>query len=654
MFRIILLAAVLCVTQGRLHKPNKVPSLLKADEAFSETSPPMFTKETMPEVSPTLKCVLNLTLQYFVIYTALFIVRTVNQLREEKMTGLQQMLETACTTVTYAPMLSVLFVGTRMRAIQLAQGQTEKYGLPQWWVQDAMYSCSCAVFAQVVLVMLIPVVTGDVAAKTDEDGNLDMSGSAAGGVVAATLSALRYLIMLGLYGGFTAVIIGCFMMEGPEEIWHDLIMLGLYGGFTAVIIGCFMMEGPEEIWHGNQPPVSPALFSTILCTATFFSVYLLVAITKTAVELRGNSEFLEKMGSVLTLAKFTVNFAPMLSILFIGARIRALQMDPKNGNPQRWAQLCFYLCTASLIVQTGMVVLMPLVLKCEVKKGSCEGDVEFKVENDGVGAFLIALRYLALLSMYGGFTAVVASVFLITHPTDPALTPPLSTAMLCTMNLSVQFFGVYLGLFICNTVKQYMQSSTVDKLMMIFEAGQKTVMFAPMLSILFWATRMHAELNVDKLMMIFEAGQKTVMFAPMLSILFWATRMRALQLAKAEDGTIPPTAGPPVWAQDCMYLCTWSVLIQLVLAMVVAALGDEKVEMDENGTVKPPQNANKVMVSIFEAIRYFSLLSMYGGSCAVMTSMFLMTPENIPPYSHQVGMVPPPPSVPTATTKALF
>jgi len=590
MFRIILLAAVLCVTQGRLHKPNKVPSLLKADEAFSETSPPMFTKETMPEVSPTLKCVLNLTLQYFVIYTALFIVRTVNQLREEKMTGLQQMLETACTTVTYAPMLSVLFVGTRMRAIQLAQGQTEKYGLPQWWVQDAMYSCSCAVFAQVVLVMLIPVVTGDVAAKTDEDGNLDMSGSAAGGVVAATLSALRYLIMLGLYGGF-----------------------------TAVIIGCFMMEGPEEIWHGNQPPVSPALFSTILCTATFFSVYLLVAITKTAVELRGNSEFLEKMGSVLTLAKFTVNFAPMLSILFIGARIRALQMDPKNGNPQRWAQLCFYLCTASLIVQTGMVVLMPLVLKCEVKKGSCEGDVEFKVENDGVGAFLIALRYLALLSMYGGFTAVVASVFLITHPTDPALTPPLSTAMLCTMNLSVQFFGVYLGLFICNTVKQYMQSSTVDKLMMIFEAGQKTVMFAPM-----------------------------------LSILFWATRMRALQLAKAEDGTIPPTAGPPVWAQDCMYLCTWSVLIQLVLAMVVAALGDEKVEMDENGTVKPPQNANKVMVSIFEAIRYFSLLSMYGGSCAVMTSMFLMTPENIPPYSHQVGMVPPPPSVPTATTKAPF
>ena len=61
------------------------------------------------------------------------------------------------------------------------------------------------------------------------------------------------------------------------------------------------------------------------------------------------------------------------------------------------------------------------------------------------------------------------------------------------------------------------------------------------------------------MMAVFEAGQKTVMFAPMLSILCWATRMRALQLAKAEDGTIPPTAGPPYWAQDCMYLATWSV-----------------------------------------------------------------------------------------------
>jgi len=247
MLRIFALAALFCASEGHVHSIRKTaPLVLAVEEAVSFTStdidasPPMFTKETMPEVSPTLKCVINLTLQYFVIYTALFIVKTVNNLRDTKMTGLQTMLETACTTVTYAPMLSVLFVGTRMRAIQLSQGQTEKYGIPQRWVQAAMYYCANAVLAQVVLVMLIPVVTGEAAAKTDEDGNLDMSQMQVGGIMASIITGLRYLIMAGLYGGF-----------------------------ATVTYGCFVMEGPKEIWDGNVPPVSPALFSTIILTATF-------------------------------------------------------------------------------------------------------------------------------------------------------------------------------------------------------------------------------------------------------------------------------------------------------------------------------------------------------------------------------------------------
>jgi len=584
MFRLCVGAAVLCASEAFKAASSQEAEATDVSTLLIEmsASPPMFTTESMPDVSPTLKCVINLTVQYFVIYTALFIVKTVNNLRETKMTGLQTMLETACTTVTYAPMLSVLFVGTRMRAIQLSQGQTEKYGLPQWWVQAAMYYCANAVMAQVLLVILLPVVTGEAAAKTDEDGNLDMSQMQVGGIMASVISGLRYLIMAGLYGGF-----------------------------ATVTYGCFAMEGPEEIWDGNVPPVSPALFSTIILTATFFSVYLLVAVVKTTVELSGNSEFLKKLSSLLVLAKFTVNFAPMLAILFIGARIRALQMDPKNGNPQRWAQLCFFACTASLVVQTFMVVIMPFLIDCKVKMGSVEGDVQFETDDQTIMAVVTGIRYLSLLAMYVGFTAVVCSVFLIEHPEDPALTPPLSTAMLCTMNLSAQFFGVYLGLFVCNTAKQYVQSSFVTKAMAVFEAGQKTVMFAPM-----------------------------------LSVLCWATRMRALQLAKAEDGTIPPTAGPQYWAQDCMYLATWSVLVQLVMAMIIPALSGDDIEMDENGCVKTPKNMNPILTMSFEAIRYASLLSMYGGSSAVVAAMFLMTPENIPPYSAGKGMVPPPPQVP--------
>ena len=98
MFRLCVVAALLCASEAfKAHSSHQADAVSTVDVS---ASPPMFTKETMPDVSPTLKCVINLTLQYFVIYTALFIVKTVNNLRDTKMTGLQTMLETACTTAS--------------------------------------------------------------------------------------------------------------------------------------------------------------------------------------------------------------------------------------------------------------------------------------------------------------------------------------------------------------------------------------------------------------------------------------------------------------------------------------------------------------------------------------------------------------------------
>merc|ERR1719321_545164 len=146
---------------------------------------PHFTEETMPKVSPTLQCVMGLTMQYFVIYTCLAIVRTVNEFDAFAFIGVQKILETACTTVTYAPMLSVLFLGARMRAIQLTQGETEKYKLPQPWAQTAMFCCVYAVLGQVIIVLLIPILTHEAEVTTDEHGHLDLSHVESGGTVAA-------------------------------------------------------------------------------------------------------------------------------------------------------------------------------------------------------------------------------------------------------------------------------------------------------------------------------------------------------------------------------------------------------------------------------------------------------------------------------------
>merc|ERR1719355_18607 len=118
------------------------------------------------------------------------------------------------------------------------------------------------------------------------------------------------------------------------------------------------------------------------------------------------------------------------------------------------------------------------------------------------------------------------------------------------MNLTVQYFAVYFILFVLVTVKQF---STPTKV-------------------------------VDSMIYTFEGAQKTIMFAPMLAILFVGCRMRALQIiGVATGGVIPPTAGPQTWAQDAMYLATWSLHVQLIMTILVPLItGASKPEYDES------------------------------------------------------------------------
>jgi hypothetical protein len=547
----------------------------------------------VPPPSVTLQCVLNLTMQYFILYTLLQVLRTANQFCANAVLGWQKILESGCTTVTYAPALCCLFLGCRMRAIQLTQGKTDQYELPQPWVQNAMYTCAYAVLGQVILVLLVPLFTGEASVTTDADGNLDTSNMVGGGIAVLVLTGLRYLVMLSLYGGFATVCVGIHLMEGPEEIWGK----------------------------GGAPEVSPAVACTINLTTQFFIVYLLVALAKTAVDISGPSKFLTKLQGLLSLAKYTQNFVPMLSILFIGARMRALQMDPKFGAPQWWAQYCFYGCTYSVLFQTALLILMPFCTKCECKQGAVEGDCVFVMENQLIGLLMTIFRYVAMLALYGGFSAVCVSVYLIEHPTDPMLTPPISSAMQCVMNLTVQYFGVYLMLFLLISIKQFSNARTG---------------------------------LIDTLIYTFEGAQKTVMFAPMLAVLFIGCRMRALQLILGdnETGVIPPGAGPQTWAQDAMFLATWSLHVQLIMTVLVPLItGAAKPEMDESGNPKAPQGSGKVIGIVFDVIRYLCLISMYGGSVTIMVACYYMTPDTLPPNDAGPlipGLdVPQPPSAPT-------
>ena len=190
-----------------------------------------------------------------------------------------------------------------------------------------MFCCVYAMLVQVITVLFIPILTHEAEVSTDEHGNLDLSHVESGGMVATILSVVRYIIMLAFYSGFTTVIVAVFMMKGPNEIWSN-----------------------EPLTVTSVDGVSPALMSTILLTTMFFTVYLLVAVCKTTVEFIGRTAIITELEGTLALAWYTVNFCPMLAILFIGTGMRALPIDPKHGSPYRWAQMCFYACTGSVRV----------------------------------------------------------------------------------------------------------------------------------------------------------------------------------------------------------------------------------------------------------------------------------------------------------------
>merc|ERR1740130_535837 len=110
-------------------------------------------------------------------------------------------------TLAFAPMLSILFVTTRMYALLI----TNKQGAPQAWVQDGMFMATWSLLISLVMCIASGLVMDNV--EQDEDGNVVSKGG--NSLLRIVLTVIRYLSMLLLYGGITMIIYGLFVMT-PE------------------------------------------------------------------------------------------------------------------------------------------------------------------------------------------------------------------------------------------------------------------------------------------------------------------------------------------------------------------------------------------------------------------------------------------------------
>merc|ERR1719231_129177 len=319
----------------------------------------------------------------------------------------------------------------------------------------------------------------------------------------------------------------------------------------------------------------------------YFLVYAGIQFGKTFQSFSGVDS--SKLTGALEGAIMTMYFAPMAAVLFIGARMRALQMDPINGAPQKWAQNCFYAISYAIMIQCILAVAVPLVLGGSIKKGDKgEGDVEYEVNNKMLGSCLTVVRWFVMISVYLGIAAVIWSVFAIEHPQGPQYTPPISVTMQCVINLTVQFFICYLLIWVATTVKELTG----------FE----------------W----HFLTNT------MENAKGTIAFCPMLAILFVGTRMRALQITNNKGA-------PQGWAQDGMYMATWAILLQflMVLLIPVCTIMEGKAvhpELDEDGNVKW-EPSGKIALICVQVVRWLGFILLYVGTICVMVGAMTLTPE---------------------------
>jgi hypothetical protein len=208
-----------------------------------------------------------------------------------------------------------------------------------------------------------------------------------------------------------------------------------------------------------------------------------------------------------------------------------------------------------------------------------------------------------MICLYGGFSAVIVSVLLIQDEENPDETPPVSPAMQCIIHLTIQFFAVYLALWLVISIRQLQTRNDED-----FDRTTSTTA-APL--------------------EILETACHTVMFCPMLCILFLAARMRALQLTRNRGA-------PQGWAQDCMRLATWCVLGQLLCVLAQFCPGcmnkrptyEQEDPLDALGyEQKPMVEEQKPMNNIAEFARSVFMFGLYIGAIAVVIAILVMNEE---------------------------
>mmetsp|Transcript_39126 Transcript_39126/g.93945 ORF Transcript_39126/g.93945 Transcript_39126/m.93945 type:complete len:660 (+) Transcript_39126:174-2153(+) len=506
--------------------------------------------EPVPKASTATECVVILLCIFFAVYTALMVLRTVNGFSSTAAgERLVQIVKGASATVNLAPMLGLVFIATRLRAIYLAQGDPADYDLPQPWVQTAMQAATWSLLVQLVTALAMPAVASGETTKND--------------VFAMTLTSLKFAA--GFLVNVGAIIVG---------------------------VGALTMEAPNSVWGDKEPKVSPALECTLILAIQYFTIYAALETGRALVffanrgEPGSSSRTVEITVSVLEAVAGHAQIAPMFGVLFVAARMRAVESGSEDISADIM-QACFYVVAYTLMVLLVGILVLPFALGGECKAGDCESDVVFDTTQP-VGTFIfLTLRLVCLTIIFCAGGVIIWTLFSLERSGKQA-----SAAMFAVLTISVAYFVVYAALYLVIGFKQYRTASN----------GTTST------------TLRSAVVTLD-------AAWISSMFGLMLCVLILAVHMRAKSITHNQGQ-------PQTYAQQAMIVVTFAVLAQMLFTLFLPFVSNGPTVGSPGADFDTGNVSSKGLAILLTVCRYICLVCVFGGAIALVVALFDMNCKN--------------------------
>jgi len=306
-----------------------------------------------------------------------------------------------------------------------------------------------------------------------------------------------------------------------------------------------------------------------------------------------------------------VSLAPMVCILFMVARIRALEVeDHMVGKPPYWTEACFHVCALAIVCQVLLVFVAkaagvdPHVDQAEVAGVTAglaripsrtalddeesDSPIAGMAMSDATAGekAVVALRGVLIFVAYVATIGVVAGLWCMHDPAKPMKS--LSPSMQCAILLACQYLTVYLGLYGVQVVALTVSRERVPCLKQ-------------------WVS-------------ILRMAECTVKLCPMTAILCIGTSVRALHLSDYNGS-------PQCWAQDAMYMASFALLLQL-LVVLGAGMLSPSVSVDPVSSTPKHDGVKYVPGRVFlDVVRALSFVALYGGVIVVCISVLTIRPE---------------------------